>query len=139
LLGQGGYLSLESAFLLPEAGIKLVMAQYPTIDLSHPAYNPPPAQQVPPEKSVVDKFLRSLAPGAIRLSSLPPDHWELFGAIIAEGRHRELIGSDERLLLLKSLEAAQNPPATWIAQGESDFIVCSSDNSASLCLEDDLS
>jgi acetyl esterase/lipase len=87
----GGYLSLLSAFLFPEARIKLVMAQYAALDVDHPAYNPAP-YTVPPEGSFVDKYILGLKPGAIRLSSPFPEDWDLCLAILQEGRYRDLIG-----------------------------------------------
>jgi hypothetical protein len=123
LVWQGGYLSLQSALLFPDAGIKLVLAQYGVIDLAHPSMYSPVEQRLPAEASAVEKYIKNIKPGAIRLSSIPPAQWELSAAILKEGRHRDLIGSDERLYLVNSLQAAATLPAIWFVQGDSDTLV----------------
>ncbi|KAH8591248.1 Alpha/Beta hydrolase protein [Bisporella sp. PMI_857] len=118
----GGYLSLQSSLLFPEANISVVMAQYGTLDIDSPFYNPPPTKPLE-GKSLVDKYLANLKPGEIRLSSPPPDRWDLCEAILAEGRHREMMGTEDKVRLMKSIEGAKSPPPMWLAQGTSDPIM----------------
>ncbi|KAL5585718.1 hypothetical protein FOVSG1_013410 [Fusarium oxysporum f. sp. vasinfectum] len=116
----GGYLSLQSALLYPEVCIKLVMAQYGTLDFAHPAYNPKPATTLSAEASLTTKYIRSIKPGSIRLSSIPPQQWDLCLAILSEGRHRELVGNDDKIYIVKNLENAKRIPAMWLVHGNED-------------------
>ncbi|GLA62231.1 hypothetical protein AtubIFM55763_003541 [Aspergillus tubingensis] len=118
----GGYLSLQSAFLFPEARISVVLAQYATLDIDSPFYNPPPPSP-PSGHSIVNEYLAKLKSSSVRVSSPMPDRWDLCEAILAEGRHREFIGNEDKVRLMSTLEQAQNPPAIWLAQGDKDPIV----------------
>ncbi|KAK7582866.1 hypothetical protein V3481_012163 [Fusarium oxysporum f. sp. vasinfectum] len=118
----GGYLALQSAFLFPEMAIRLVMAQYPTLDISDPKFHSGPFQ-APSEASIVDEYLKRLKPGAIRLSSPFPQKWELMTAILDEGRLPEIMGPDERMVLSTSMERSKCLPAIWIVQGEGDHLI----------------
>ncbi|KAL5585693.1 hypothetical protein FOVSG1_013385 [Fusarium oxysporum f. sp. vasinfectum] len=119
----GGFLSLQSAFLFPELDIKLVMVQYGTLDLEHHLYNSPPAVPPAADNELVEQFLKRIQPGDIRLSSPPPKNWDFCLAVLSTGRHRELMGSDERMLLARNLKAAKKLPAVWFCQGEEDEIM----------------
>lgn len=105
--------------------MKLIMSQYGPIDIDHPAYNPVKPTIPPPESSFVSKYLKALSSGAIRLSSPMPQKWDLVEAILTEGRHRELIGNEEKNHLIGNLERAKEVPPMWLAQGKDDPIVSS--------------
>jgi acetyl esterase/lipase len=120
----GGYLALQSAFLFPEMAIRLVMAQYPTLDISDPKFHSGPSQ-TPSKASLVDEYLKRLEPGAIRLSSPFPEKLELMMAILDEGRLPGLLGHDERMVLSTSMERSKRLPAIWIVQGKNDQLVSS--------------
>jgi acetyl esterase/lipase len=101
----GGYLALQSAFLFPEMAIHLVMAQYPTLDISDPKFHSG-SFQAPSKASIMDEYLKRLKPGAIRLSSPFPEKWELMTAILDEGRLPEILGPDERMFSLRAWKGA---------------------------------
>ncbi|KAH7190135.1 Alpha/Beta hydrolase protein [Fusarium oxysporum] len=87
----GGYLALQSAFLFPEMAIRLVMAQYPTLDISHPKFHSGPSR-APSKASIVDEYLKHLKPGAIRLSSPFPEKSKCLPAIwIVQGEDDHLM------------------------------------------------
>ena len=113
---------MQSAFLFPEARISVVLAQYATLDIDSPFYNPPPPSP-PSGHSIVNEYLAKLKSSSVRVSSPMPDRWDLCEAILAEGRHREFIGNEDKVRLMSTLEQAQNPPAIWLAQGDKDPIV----------------
>lgn len=113
---------MQSAFLFPEARISVVLAQYATLDIDSPFYNPPPLSP-PSGHSIVSDYLAKLKPSSIRVSSPMPDRWDLCEAILAEGRHREFIGNEDKVRLMSTLKQAHNPPAIWLAQGTNDPIV----------------
>jgi acetyl esterase/lipase len=117
----GGYLALQSAALFPAANIKLVMAQYCAIDLENPAYSPP--GPVPSADDPLDEYKKALKPGSVRLSSPFPEKWQLTKAILDSGRHREVIGPDERMNLRRNIRQARKLPPMWIAQGMHDAMV----------------
>ncbi|KAH6982460.1 Alpha/Beta hydrolase protein [Ilyonectria destructans] len=117
----GGFLALQSATLFPTAGIRLVMAQYCAIDVDNPAYNPAPI--APPTDDHLQTYMESVNPGSIRLSSPFPEKWDLVQAILNAGRHREVIGPDERMNIRKNIRRAEKLPAIWIAQGIHDAIM----------------
>ncbi|KAH6881041.1 hypothetical protein B0T10DRAFT_531621 [Thelonectria olida] len=118
----GGYIALQSAFLFPEMAIRLVMAQYPTLDISHPRFHSDPFQ-APSRASVVAEYLKGLKQGDIRLSSPFPEKWELMMSILDEGRLPELMGPDDRMVLSTSMERSKSIPAIWITQGDSDHLL----------------
>ncbi|KAJ4204140.1 hypothetical protein NW759_014977 [Fusarium solani] len=117
----GGFLALQSATLFSAAGIKLVMAQYCALDIENPAYNPTP--KLPPTDDCLHTYLKSIKPGSIRLSSPFPEKLDLLQAIVSAGRHREVIGSDERMNIRRNIRRAEKLPAIWIAQGTDDTLV----------------
>ncbi|KAH7150565.1 hypothetical protein B0J13DRAFT_403705, partial [Dactylonectria estremocensis] len=117
----GGFLALQSATLFPAAGIKLVMAQYCALYIDHPAYNPAPVP--PPADDHLQTYMKSVKPGFIRLSSPFPENLDLLQAITSAGRHREVIGPDERMNIRRNIHRAEKLPAIWIAQGTDDTLV----------------
>jgi pimeloyl-ACP methyl ester carboxylesterase len=119
----GGYLALQSASIFPAAGIKLVMAQYCAIDVDNPVYNPAPSTSQ--KGDYLDAYLKSMKPGSIRLSSPFPEKRDLVQAITEAGRHREVIGLDDRMKIRRNIRQAETLCAIWIAQGTDDAIVSS--------------
>lgn len=99
------------------------MVQYGTLDFEHPVYNTPPVVRPAADNELVEQFLERIQPGDIRLSSPPPKDWDFCTAVLTTGRHREFIGSDERMLLARNLKAAKKLPPIWFCQGEEDEIV----------------
>jgi acetyl esterase/lipase len=119
----GGYLSLQSAFLCPEANIKLVMPQYGAMFPDIDNYIGKPSQPPPDSNAIVDSYIKNIEPGAIRLLSPYPTFGPITGAIAGAGRHRELLGDDERLGLDYGLNNIKTLPPIWAAQGTDDVIV----------------
>ncbi len=121
----GGFLALESALLVPSAKIKVVMAQYPGgFDDVKDALAKPSKMEAPAElHTFVDTYLAGMKPGAIRLKAPFPESLQLFQALSATGRSRELRGMDEKTTLRYGLRVAKDLPPLWIAQGTDDSIV----------------
>jgi acetyl esterase/lipase len=118
----GGYLSLQSAFLCPEANIKLLMPQYGAMFPDIDVYAPKPSQP----DAFVDDYLKNIKPGAIRLLSPYPTFGPTVAAFVGAGRHRELMGDDERMTLNYGLDNIKKLPPIWVAQGTDDVIVSQS-------------
>jgi hypothetical protein len=68
-------------------------------------------------------FIKNVKPGAVRLSSMPPNMVELIGALVAEGCHRKLIGPGDKNYIVKNLQQTTTPPPMWLVQGVDDPIV----------------
>jgi acetyl esterase/lipase len=126
----GGYLALQSAFLFQDEAkhsISVVMAQYPSM---HPDTLDPyltdhgdPFANVPENpESILNDYIESLPPGAIRLSSPFPQNSEVAFSLRTSKRRPALM-SDERLRLGYSLDFAKKVPPIWILQGTDDTIV----------------
>ncbi|GLA81452.1 hypothetical protein AtubIFM56815_005103 [Aspergillus tubingensis] len=111
----GGYLSLQSAFLFPEARISVVLAQYATLDIDSPFYNPPPPSP-PSGHSIVNEYLAKLKPSSVRVSSPMPDRWDLCEAILAEGRHREFIGNEDKVPMATATNFVEQMKKTKLTQ-----------------------
>jgi len=119
----GGFLSLQSAFLWPEARIRVVLAQYCGMYPDITSYNQRPAVVPPEADEFIDRYLAQIKPGTIRLSSPFPALMDLGMAMRQTGRHREWLGNDERLTLGYGLKAAKSIPPIWVMQGKDDQIV----------------
>ncbi|KAI9735952.1 MAG: hypothetical protein M1834_001418 [Cirrosporium novae-zelandiae] len=122
----GGFLSIQSALLFPDAHISLVISQYGMLDIGNPCYNSAPQNMtdgLPRQDSLLDRYVNNLRPGAIRLSSLPLELLDVLEAMAQEDRHREFIGTDDKLYLIKSLERAKSVPAMWVIHGKADSIL----------------
>jgi acetyl esterase/lipase len=120
----GGYLCLQSAFLLPAGTIKVVIAQYCALYSDIASWNPRPADGGPAEaRAFIDKYISSIPPGGVRLSSPFPAMSELGFAMRDTGSWREWMGDDERTTLEYGLRTAASLPPLWIMQGTEDHIV----------------
>ncbi len=130
---SGGFLSLQSAFLFNgTARIRAVIAQYPAMYVDIASYNPRPVPKdmVPAgADAVVDEYMARVKRGElpVRLSSPWPELEGLLNAMGQTGRHREMLGGDERLTLGFALKEArakgEGVPAIWVVQGEDDKVV----------------
>lgn len=127
----GGFLSLQSAFLIPHAKLKVVMAHFPTMhtDLEHEPL-PLRSKDVPPGSEMdaaIDRYIKKLAntPGVIRTSSPWPEMGEFIFASFSTGRLKSLMGDDERMTLRYALSQSKDAsvPPLWVAQGIQDLIV----------------
>ncbi|KAK0643867.1 Alpha/Beta hydrolase protein [Cercophora newfieldiana] len=125
----GGYLSIQAGLLFNDhAKIKAVGAAYPAQYPDAEAYNPRRKGDAEAE-AVVDAYLEKVKNGdlPIRVSSPWPKGKELVEAMCKTGRHREMMGDDERLGITKAVKAAREGgwevPAIWVIQGEDDDLV----------------
>ncbi|CAM1503241.1 Fc.00g080170.m01.CDS01 [Cosmosporella sp. VM-42] len=120
----GGYLSIQSAILFPEAEIKAVLAQYPAMHPDISAWSPDPKPVADAEaNALIDKYVAEIKPGAIRVSSPFPVLVEFMIAILKTGRYPEILGDDKRLTLGYGLREAGAIPPVWVMQGTSDQIM----------------
>ena len=124
----GGFLALQSAFLCPEAEIKIVMTQYPGL---HWDVDPVKWEQIEERKAtapaethaIVDTYMAGIKPGSIRLKTPFPEKLELLKALAATGRYRENKGHDEIMSLDYAMRINKTLPPMWIAQGSEDTFV----------------
>jgi hypothetical protein len=109
----------------------VVISQYGTLDFGHPVYQKHRAAETLVTESKVDKYIASLKPGAVRVSTTPArGGYEIMEMIHAEGRLFELIGTDGKLFITTALEKAKNVPPMWIFHGQEDEIVSRSSRQA---------
>lgn len=118
----GGYLSLQSAFLCPEANIKLLIPQYCAMFPDIDAYI---QRGLPQENAdtIAETYLKNIEPGAIRLHS---PYWDFLPTLMSffnPIRKKQVMGDDKRMTLGYSLEHTKNLPPIWMAQGTDDVIV----------------
>ncbi|KAJ9157285.1 Alpha/beta hydrolase fold-3 [Pleurostoma richardsiae] len=124
----GGILALQSAFLCPEAEIKVVMAQYPGLSWD---VDPVKWEQIEERKAaapaethaIVDTYMAGIKPGAIRLKTPFPENLDLLKALAVTGRYRENKGRDEVMSLDYAMRTNKTLPPMWIAQGSEDRFV----------------
>jgi len=87
----------------------------------------------------VDEYLAKVRRGelGVRMSSPWPEGKELVEAMCKTGRHREMMGGDERLGITGALgvavEGGWRVPAIWVLQGEGDDLVSFSSSSSCFC------
>lgn len=97
------------------------------IDMQHPhlsqAYEKHWMGTPPTPESMVDDYLKSIQPGAIRTSTNPPHLGLLIAAIIRNGRYLDFLGNEERLFPVKNLKADMKIPPMWILHGDKDSFV----------------
>lgn len=126
----GGYLSLQSSLLFQQISkVKGVIAQYgatyPELwSISNVTTRPPN----PEADKVIDDYVASLRPGAIRTSSPFPQLMDLTFAYLATGRIVELYGRNETEREYTSLGYAlgrkqKSLPPIWFLQGTRDSVV----------------
>ncbi|KAK4449847.1 Alpha/Beta hydrolase protein [Podospora aff. communis PSN243] len=125
----GGYLSIQAGLLFnAHARIKAVGAAYPAQYPDAEAYNQRKLGNAEAE-AVVDGYLERVRRGEMptRVSSPWPRGKELVEAMCATGRHREMMGGDERLGITGATRVAREGgwevPAVWVIQGEDDDLV----------------
>ena len=93
------------------------MVQYETLDFENPHCNPPPVVSPVADNDVVELFLKRFQPGDIMLSYITPKDWEFCSAVLSKGLHREMIGSDGRMLIARNVKAAKEAPCCRISSG----------------------
>ncbi|KAK3352529.1 Alpha/Beta hydrolase protein [Lasiosphaeria hispida] len=124
----GGFLSIQSALLFNEdAQIKAILAAYPAMYPDIASYNQRPAEVDPGADAVVSEYLAKVrgdgVKPTVRVSSPWPELQDVLEAMGKTGRHRELLGDDERLTLGYALRKAGKMPPIWVIQGSEDFLV----------------
>ena len=126
----GGYLAIQSALLFnPAAGISAVAATYPAQYPDVKAYNLRHAGVALDSEAdaVVDAYLDAVKRGEkpVRVSTpwgTSGEVQRLIEVMGPTGRHREMMGADERLTLSGALEG-KGEAAVWIVQGREDELV----------------
>ncbi|KAK3318885.1 Alpha/Beta hydrolase protein [Apodospora peruviana] len=128
----GGFLSLQSAFLFQsKANIKAVVAPYPAMYPDIACYNPrqlPEGVQTAQDDAITAYIQENARQGKVRLSTPFPELLELLVVnYLATGRHREMLGEDQRLRLEYGLQTAveggKGVPPIWILQSTEDRVI----------------
>jgi len=97
------------------------MVQHTVVHFENSHYNPPPTVSPAADNDVVELFLKYIQLGNIRLS-YPPKDCDFCSAVLPTSRHREMIGSDERILIARDVKATKKLPAVWLCQSEDDIV-----------------
>ena len=126
----GGYLSVQSALLHPEVGIKAVMAQYPILDVASDffkkAYKKPISGLPQQPQDLVENHIASMKTGSVVVAdpSDPPSRLGLAFAIVQQGRYLELLGEGPEVRPLENLKAFKGElPFLFICHGNQDSAV----------------
>lgn len=125
----GGWLALQSAFMIPER-ISAVVMQYPMIDLRDKHYTQKyqknlfnsQAPQIP--ESVLNDFLANMEAGKVVTGATPPERLPLVLSIVQQGR-MEVFGDHSSLYPLEVLDGGnvKQLPPMWLLHGIQDSAV----------------
>lgn len=104
----GGWLAIQSGFILGPSKIKVVIAQYPMIDMRDDHWSAKVKgkylQGSPTvEQKVLEKIL-SAGNERIVTNRIPPEGGELYIDLVQQGRYDELFGQDKSIYPLELLE-----------------------------------
>lgn len=126
----GGYLSIQSALLHPEVGIKAVIAQYPILDVTSDFFSKAYEKSIfglPQQpKDIAENHIASMKPGTVLAAdpSDPPSRLELALAIVQQGRYLELLGEGQRVQPLENLKEFKGRlPFLFLCHGNQDSAV----------------
>lgn len=123
----GGYVAILSALSQPAGTIKAVMAAYPVLDINDRHYTEHydkamfGAPMMP--ASILDDYIKSIKPGDVITSAVPPARMPLALVACQQGKYRELLGSDSKLYPMEVLKVAKQLPFTFIFHGTDDSAV----------------
>jgi acetyl esterase/lipase len=124
----GGFLTLVSgiSFAPEAAGIRVLMAQYCTID-PHNAHCIAHSQNLPMSKeaaqALLSNYMAGLEPGAVRIASPFPERLDLAMALMRTKKLDMMAEAGDRFSLSRSVKTAAKLPPVWILQGEEDSLV----------------
>lgn len=104
----GGWLAIQSGFILGPSKIKAVIAQYPMIDMRDDHWSAKVEgkylQGSPTvDQKILDEIL-SAGTENIVTNRLPPEDGELYIGLVQQGRYGDLFGQDKALYPLELLE-----------------------------------
>jgi acetyl esterase/lipase len=126
----GGYLALQTALTQGNL-VKAVIAAFPMVDVDTPYYfqkmegkSPFQAPKVP--KEILDQHIASIPKGKIVVSGFPPERLPLAMIAIQQGVFTEMLGKDDKLYPLRSLEkmkASERVPFLFTYHGTDDRVV----------------
>jgi acetyl esterase/lipase len=124
----GGYLSVQSALLHPEVGIKAIIAQYPILDVTSDfytkAYEKPIFGLPQQPEDLVENHIASMKPVMVADPSDPLSRLGLAFAIVQQGRYLELLGQGQRVQPLENLKAFKGElPFLFVCHGNQDSAV----------------
>lgn len=119
----GGTLAIQSAFTQPTGLIKAVIATYPGLEIVR-IYDRPMLGAPTIPKSVLEEYLKSMIPGRIVTSAMPPERLPIALSINQQHRKAEFFGTDDRLYPFKVLEKLEKvPPFLLVIHGEDDSAI----------------
>ena len=126
----GGYMALMSGLLRPRGSVKAILAQYPMTDSlrCEPSelFNDLPS----PPASLVDDYMKTVKPGAVVSSCVPPERVDLTYVLSAYGRYLEFFGGDKTMWPLYLVGEKKWLPPTWVHHGDVDTVVSIEDSKA---------
>ncbi|KAF2631498.1 alpha/beta-hydrolase [Macroventuria anomochaeta] len=126
----GGYMALMSGLLQPKGSIKAVLAQYPMTDSLRRDKSELFIDLQSPPASLVDEHMKSVRPGVVVSSCVPPERMNLSYVLSAYGRYLEFFGGDKMMWPLYLIEEKKWLPPTWIHHGDVDTAVSIEDSKA---------
>ena len=126
----GGYMALMSGLLQPRGTIKAILAQYPMTDSLRREPSEAFIDLPSPPASLVDEHMKTVQPGTVVSSCVPPARMDLSYVLSAYGRYLEFFGGDEMMWPLYLIEEKRWLPPTWIHHGDVDTAVSVEDSKA---------
>ncbi|KAF2489318.1 alpha/beta-hydrolase [Lophium mytilinum] len=119
----GGWMALQSAYMLPKDFIKAMFLTYP-ITQALPGAGATEKYGLPiPDAEWLERYLSNIKPGAVVTSAAPPARMDVCFALIEHGRMSEFLGAGAEFDTLEALDGATWFPRTWVLHGKDDTLV----------------
>ncbi|KAL1296765.1 hypothetical protein AAFC00_000230 [Neodothiora populina] len=129
----GGYLSIQSGILCPNAGIKAIVSQYGSVDMDHPNFSAPggvifgePAQPLAKANEFIAAYHAKhvdVPNPKVRLEASPGELWPLAVAYLNAGKLGDAVGKGPRANPIKGIEGVKSFPPIAFTHGKQDSVV----------------
>jgi len=126
----GGYMALMSGLTQPKGKIKAILAQYPMTKYLRHEPGPTFFGMPSPPESVLAEHLKTMAPGTVVSSAVPPARMELSYALATYGHYLTYFGKEEKMWPIGLVGEKTWLPPTWIIHGDADSAVDVEDSRA---------
>ncbi|CAE7015863.1 hypothetical protein CFE70_002734 [Pyrenophora teres f. teres 0-1] len=126
----GGYMALMSGLMQPKGCIKAILVEYPMTNYLRYELGPTFFGMPSPPASVLTDHVKTMVPGVVVSSAVPPARMGLGYAMAAYGHFLEYFGEDEKMWPIGLVEEKTWLPPTWILHGGADTVVNVEDSRA---------
>ncbi|KAF2495231.1 alpha/beta-hydrolase [Lophium mytilinum] len=120
----GGWMALQSVYLLPEGTIKAMHLPYPMTQPLPPSGKTELFGVPLPDAAAVDAWLAGMEPGVVMSGANPPERLLEGMALMQQpGRRLQFLGDGKRFNPYERLDDATWLPRTWVIHGAEDSVV----------------